>query len=179
MIKNWHQKAAASSVSGVDTRFVIDCSDMLGRLLSGEQITFFAAVMVLEQKRQDNRKWDIICCCTSTTEKDAGYFCGAFAGMHSEGCSSPSHSLQLMYVPRCRNACLFSRIAVEPLLQHSAVHRILLQTEYALQWRSSTIKSFPDSYQHSGSSDGTPHLFDRGNHILYVVLWLRSAFNFA
>ena len=42
------------------------------------QITFFAAIMCIDKRRQEKRKLDCLHCVTSTAPTNAGYCCGVF-----------------------------------------------------------------------------------------------------
>lgn len=50
------------------------------------QITFFAAIMCMDKRRQEKRRMDLLTCVTSTAPERAGYCCGLLGKpAYSEG----------------------------------------------------------------------------------------------
>ena len=51
------------------------------------QVTFFAAIVVLDTKRQQARKLDVLLWVTSSAEEPSGYCCGVFGGGTHKPCA--------------------------------------------------------------------------------------------
>ena len=52
------------------------------------QVTFFSAIMSIDKRRQDARRFDVALCCKSKAPRDAGILCGACEGRPKEKLST-------------------------------------------------------------------------------------------
>lgn len=50
------------------------------------QITFFAGIMAIDKRRQENRRLDVALCVTSGAEERVGYCCGSCGPANPEQC---------------------------------------------------------------------------------------------